>query len=375
MKVAVYAIAKNESSNLDGWYSNISNADHVLILDTGSTDDTVDKAKSLGISVFEASITPWDEARAKNVAMSLLPKDIDFCICLDLDEHITDPNWKTYFSEGMKSGMYLTTSIGTDGINEFHRPVRNVHPRFGYYWKGFRAALCQYPKYEKLVDNPQLPIFTTAVAGDQDRFDNRDPMYVQAFLNEVIMLETDKSEVGNHLQTALSHLALSYYEIEDYDNFKNTFRIFYKNLNDMPSFDNKLPFVEFLDYAAAMVIPDIAEKTYLSWIDKSQHPMIPFSRLIMFLILSGQNELAGAYISKYTSTEGLPSTKEIPTVMDAKIIIDQSIIRSIEICKALAQGIEVSEADFNFLIDVYSNIGWGKRHKDLALKAIDYGKI
>ena len=267
LKVAVYAIAKNESKNLVGWYNNISNADHVLILDTGSTDDTVDKAKSLGISVFEASITPWDEARAKNIAMSLLPKDIDFCICLDLDEHVSDPNWKSSFFDGMKLGMYLTTSIGTDGINKFHRPVRNVHPRFGYYWKGFRAALRQYPKYQKLVDNPQLPIFTTAVAGDQDRFDNRDPMYVQSFLNEVIMLETDKSEVGNHLQTALSHLALSYYEIEDYDNFKNTFRIFYKNLSEMPDFDHSLPFVEFLDYAAAMVIPGIAEKTYLSWID------------------------------------------------------------------------------------------------------------
>ena len=91
MKVAIYAIAKNESNNLDGWYKNISNADHILILDTGSDDDTVEKARSLGITVYESAISPWDESRAKNIAMSLLPKDVDFCICLDL----APPDWCT----------------------------------------------------------------------------------------------------------------------------------------------------------------------------------------------------------------------------------------------------------------------------------------
>ncbi len=375
MKVAVYAIAKNESNNIDGWYKNISNADYVMILDTGSSDDTVDKAKSLGINVFEASISPWDEARAKNVAMSLLPKDIDFCICIDLDEHVSDPNWKASFFDGMQDGMYLTTSVGINGINEFHRPVRNVHPRFGYYWKGFRAALSPYPKYERLVENPQLPISTLAVAGDQDRFDNRDPLYVESFLNHVLMLEDDKKQIGSRLQTALAYLALSYYEIEDYYNFTKTFNIFSKNIEDLSAFDSKLPFVEVLDYAAAMVMPESAENTYLSWIEKSQNPIIPISRLIIFLILSEQKDKAAEYLSKDVSTEKDMVAHVTPDTMDARIVINESIVDSIEICKKIIKNLPVSEDSINLLLNVYSAIGWGKPHKDLALKAIDYGKI
>lgn len=375
LKVAVYAIAKNESNNLEGWYKNISNADHVMILDTGSTDDTVEKARSLGIEVFEASFLPWDEARAKNVAMSLLPKDIDFCVCIDLDEHVSDSNWKNSFVDGMQPGMYLTTSIGSNGINEFYRPVRNVHPRFGYYWKGFRAALAPYPKYEKLVENPNLPISTFAVVGDQGRFDNRDPLYVESFLNQVLMLENDKLQLGTQLQTALAYLALSYYEIEDYYNFKKTFKIFAKNVEEEMSFDSKLPFVEILDYAAAMVMPEEAEKIYVSWIEKSQNPVIPISRLLVFLILSGQKSLAKDYIEKYVSSGNILSTQGTPGIMDAKIVIDDSITYSIDLCKRAVHGSELSDDNLNMLIGVYSAIGWGKPHKDLALKAIDYGKI
>lgn len=375
LKVAVYGIAKNEVANLPGWFKNISNADYVLLLDTGSTDGTVDVAKSLGIHVYEASIVPWDESRAKNIAMSLLPPDIDFCICLDLDEHISDTSWKDSFSEGMSDGAYLTTSIGSNGINEFYRPVRNVHSRFGYYWKGFRAALSPYPKYEKFIENPQLPISTISVAGDQDRFDNRDPLYVESFLNQVLMLQQDRLKLGGQLQTALAYLALSYYEIEDYDNFSKTFELFSKNIGDMSLSDHKLPFVESLDYAAAMVMPESAENIYLSWIEKSQNPIIPISRLIIFLILSGKRELAKSYVDRYLSTQEAISSKTSPALMDAKIIIDDSIIKSLEVCKKIIQDDSLSTEQSELLLNVYSAIGWGKPHKDLALKAIDYGKI
>lgn len=375
MKVAVYAIAKNESNNIDGWYKNVSNADYVMILDTGSADDTVDKARSLGINVFEASISPWDEARAKNVAMSLLPKDIDFCICIDLDEHVSDLNWKDSFFDGMQNGMYITTSIGSDGLNKFYRPVRNVHPRFGYYWKGFRAALTPYPKYEMLVDNPQLGMSTIAMVGDQDRFDNRDPLYVESFLNHVLMLEDDKKQIGSRLQTALAYLALSYYEIEDYYNFTKTFNIFSKNIEDLSAFDSKLPFVEVLDYAAAMVMPESAESTYLSWIEKSQNPIIPISRLIIFLTISEQKEKAAQYLSKYVSAEDSMAAHVTPDTMDARIFVNESIKDSLEVCRRIVNGLYVSENEKGLLLNVYSAIGWGKPHKDLALKAIDYGKI
>ena len=45
MKIAVYAIAKNEEYNINDWYNSVSKADYHLILDTGSTDKTVEIAK------------------------------------------------------------------------------------------------------------------------------------------------------------------------------------------------------------------------------------------------------------------------------------------------------------------------------------------
>ena len=39
-KICVYAIAKNESKFVKRWMESMSEADMVVVLDTGSTDDT-----------------------------------------------------------------------------------------------------------------------------------------------------------------------------------------------------------------------------------------------------------------------------------------------------------------------------------------------
>ena len=49
-KICVYAICKNESKFVDRWISALQGeADCVVVLDTGSTDDTVEKLKKYGI--------------------------------------------------------------------------------------------------------------------------------------------------------------------------------------------------------------------------------------------------------------------------------------------------------------------------------------
>lgn len=51
MKIAVYAIAKNEEQFVERWYESAKQADGLFILDTGSTDKTVAVAESLGVVV------------------------------------------------------------------------------------------------------------------------------------------------------------------------------------------------------------------------------------------------------------------------------------------------------------------------------------
>ena len=48
MRVCVYAISKNESTFVKRWMNSMQEADEVIVLDTGSTDDTVEQLRRLG---------------------------------------------------------------------------------------------------------------------------------------------------------------------------------------------------------------------------------------------------------------------------------------------------------------------------------------
>ena len=92
-KTCVYAISKNEEKFVERWYNSIKDSDYICVLDTGSTDNTVNKLKQLGVIVKEEKIEPWRFDNARNESLKLIPDDTDICICLDLDE-VMQPNWK-----------------------------------------------------------------------------------------------------------------------------------------------------------------------------------------------------------------------------------------------------------------------------------------
>ena len=49
--VCVYAICKNEAQFADRWMDSMSEADQVVVLDTGSEDGTVEKLRARGADV------------------------------------------------------------------------------------------------------------------------------------------------------------------------------------------------------------------------------------------------------------------------------------------------------------------------------------
>jgi glycosyltransferase involved in cell wall biosynthesis len=93
MKIAVYTIALNEEKFVQTWYESAKDADYLLIADTGSTDGTVELAKSLGINVISIGINPWRFDDARNASLSAIPLDINYCIALDMDEQL-QPGWR-----------------------------------------------------------------------------------------------------------------------------------------------------------------------------------------------------------------------------------------------------------------------------------------
>lgn len=131
MKIAVYTIALNEEKHVERWYNSVKDADYILIADTGSTDRTVEIAKSLGINVYNISIKPWRFDVARNTALSLLPDDIDLCVSLDMDETISE-GWREILEK--TTGNQITYVF--DNYYKQHSMVNNkIHSRHGYVWK------------------------------------------------------------------------------------------------------------------------------------------------------------------------------------------------------------------------------------------------
>ena len=86
MKICVYAISKKKSKFVNRWLDSMGEADYICVLDTGSTDDTVEKLLSGGAIVDVKIISPWRFDDARNESMKLIPFDTTFVCAVDLDE-------------------------------------------------------------------------------------------------------------------------------------------------------------------------------------------------------------------------------------------------------------------------------------------------
>lgn len=132
MKIAVYAISKNEEKFVKRFCESAKDADLILIADTGSTDNTVALARNCGAAVHEICITPWRFDDARNAALALVPRDIDVCVSLDLDEEL-QPGWREEIERVWKQG---TTRLRYKfdwgaGIAFYYE---KIHARHGYRW-------------------------------------------------------------------------------------------------------------------------------------------------------------------------------------------------------------------------------------------------
>lgn len=143
MKISIYSICKNESQFVDSFLDSVQpelqEGDNITICDTGSTDDTVELFKKRGIVPYEVVINPWRFDDARNASLSLVPKDIDVCICLDLDEQL-QPGWRSaledsWSSETTRLRYPYIWNWKEDGSPDIEYYAEKIHSRFGYRWK------------------------------------------------------------------------------------------------------------------------------------------------------------------------------------------------------------------------------------------------
>ncbi len=103
--VSVYAICKNESMFAERWvksmWDNGNGADYICVLDTGSTDDTINvlkqTAEKIGMPpdrmiIGQETFSPWRFDVPRNHSIELVP-ECDVMICTDLDEILIHDFW------------------------------------------------------------------------------------------------------------------------------------------------------------------------------------------------------------------------------------------------------------------------------------------
>jgi len=161
MKITVYAICKNEEQFIERWYNSIKEADEIVVLDTGSTDNSVQLLRNLGVTVYEKVIDPWQFDVARNLSLSHVSEDSDVCLSLDIDEVML---------EGWKQGII---DVWTEDVTEIRYPyVFNwndeactipritmynfkIHARHGCHW--------HYPVHEIICADDEDKVVTKIV--------------------------------------------------------------------------------------------------------------------------------------------------------------------------------------------------------------------
>lgn len=137
MKVAVYTITKNEEKFIERWAESCKEADYRLVIDTGSSDNTIHVAELAGCHTASIAISPWRFDDARNASLALIPSDIDYCIALDADEVLT-PGWREALEKidsGVTRPRYkYVWSWNPDGSEGLVYSGDKIHARSGYRW-------------------------------------------------------------------------------------------------------------------------------------------------------------------------------------------------------------------------------------------------
>lgn len=94
MNITLYAIAKNEEKNIEKFIKNSKKFSNTVVVDTGSTDKTVELLKEAGIEVYKHHQTreEFDFSSARNTALSYVKTDWAFSLDFneDIDEFFPD---------------------------------------------------------------------------------------------------------------------------------------------------------------------------------------------------------------------------------------------------------------------------------------------
>ena len=142
IKISACYIVKNESKNLSRSIESLkTQVDEIIVVDTGSTDNTIDIAKSYGAKVIE---TEWqdDFSAPRNLAIDSATGD--WIIFIDADEFFVKPDKVRAAVEKLSNtdGIFVMR-IDIDEDNNYHEINRD------WYLRAFRNV--DYLRYRGMI--------------------------------------------------------------------------------------------------------------------------------------------------------------------------------------------------------------------------------
>ena len=275
MKICVYAICKNEEKFVDRWVDSMQEADAIYVLDTGSTDNTVEKLKARNVIVETQVIKPWRFDVARNLSLEMVPEDYEICVCTDLDE-IFVPGWRKELEKLWKTNTDRIQYNYNWSLDENNNPLVNfyiekIHTRKNYIWTHpvHEVLTCTKEKENKITtdtitvnhypDNTKsrssyLPLLELSVAEDPDDDRNmhylgREYMYYGKY-NEAIdtlikHLKLPRATWKDERCASMRFIARCYVALERYDEADMWLN---KAINEAPHLRDPLIEKAYLEY-------------------------------------------------------------------------------------------------------------------------------
>lgn len=126
MKISASLIVKNEQDHLKSCLNSIQGIDEIVIVDTGSSDSTINIAKGYTDSVYSGEEYLWrdDFAYSRNQSLDLCTGD--WILIIDADEVLEGggiEKLRSIISRTDKTGLYFKT-ISSSNHSQTHQSIR-----------------------------------------------------------------------------------------------------------------------------------------------------------------------------------------------------------------------------------------------------------
>jgi len=158
-KIYVYAICKNEEKHIERWFNSMKEADGIYVLDTGSSDESVNILRRLGVNTVIKDYKNFKFDVARNDSLNLVPDDADICVCTDIDEVLSE-GWREKLEniwddsvDRVRYNMNFSFDDSGNPVSTYF--ISKIHKKNKYTWSHTIHEVLKY------IGNGEEKIITT----------------------------------------------------------------------------------------------------------------------------------------------------------------------------------------------------------------------